>query len=196
MRFATLFSGVGGPEIAAERLGWEHVFTCEIDDKARSILQLRYPEATHYDNIFNLDGTQYRGQIDIITGGFPCQPFSHAGKRRGDQDERYLWEEMLRVCTEIRPTWIIGENVAGLLSMESPSTFEEWIPSGVESPDLTRENYQRHLYSQRQPYVLDQICQSIEQADYQVQTIVIPACASQAWHRRDRVWIIAYDHKG
>jgi DNA (cytosine-5)-methyltransferase 1 len=129
-------------------------------------------------------------RIDIITGGFPCQPFSHAGQRRGTEDDRHLWPEMLRVISEVRPTWVIGENVAGIVSMELST-----LSSQVESKTLTRHpesDYVAHISSREANMLLNGICEDLEQIGYEVQPLVIPACGVDAKHRRDRVWIIAH----
>lgn len=117
-------------------------------------------------------------------GRFPCQPFSVAGKRKGAEDNRYLWTEMLRAIRQIQPTWVVGENVAGLLSMVQPG---KTIKVG-RTDDLFEENY---IYRTEQQFTIDVICEDLENAEYSVQPIVIPACAVGAPHRRDRVWIIA-----
>lgn len=97
MTHASLFSGIGGPEVAAAMMGWNNVFHCEINPFCRSILEFWFPNSDSYDDITKTDFSKYRGRIDVLTGGFPCQPFSYAGKRGGQSDERYLWPEMLRV---------------------------------------------------------------------------------------------------
>jgi DNA (cytosine-5)-methyltransferase 1 len=129
-------------------------------------------------------------RIDIITGGFPCQPFSHAGQRRGTEDDRHLWPEMLRVISEVRPTWVIGENVAGIVSMELST-----LSSQVESKTLDRHPESDHfnnVLSREANMLLNGICEDLEQIGYEVQPLVIPACGIDARHRRDRVWIIAH----
>lgn len=117
MRHASLFSGIGGFDLAAEWIGWENVFQVEKDKFCQKVLAKNFPNVTRYGDIKEFDGTKYRGTIDIITGGFPCQPFSVAGKRKGKEDDRYLWPEMLRVIDEIKPMYIVGENVSGAMSM-------------------------------------------------------------------------------
>lgn len=117
---ASLFSGFGGADLAARWMGWENAFWCEIDDFCRTVLSYWFPNSKKYANIKETDFTPWRGKIDVLTGGFPCQPFSVAGQRKGAADDRYLWPEMLRAIREIRPTWVIGENVAGILSMVQP----------------------------------------------------------------------------
>ncbi len=116
----SLFSGIGGPEIAAEIMGWKNVFHCEINPFGRKILDYWFPNSKSYEDITKTDFTEWRGKINVLTGGFPCQPFSCAGQRKGAEDDRYLWPEMLRAIREIQPDWVVGENVAGILTMVQP----------------------------------------------------------------------------
>ena len=152
-----LFSGVGGFSLAASWLGWNNIFQVENDPFCQKVLEKNFPETKRYGDIYEFKGEKYRGTIDIISGGFPCQPFSVAGKQKGKEDDRYLWPEMFRVIQEIRPTWVVAENVTGIISMG-----------------------------------LDKTISDLESVGYEVQAFVIPACAVGAWHRRDRVWIVAY----
>ncbi len=131
--------------------------------------------------------------VDILTGGFPCQPFSHAGKRKGKDDNRYLWPEYLRLIRELRPPWIIAENVAGLISMENESPFEKWLFIGMESQNCFRRIYSRYIYRKRQTYVLNQIIEDLEKENYTIETYNIPACSVGAWHKRERIWIVAHN---
>jgi DNA (cytosine-5)-methyltransferase 1 len=182
-----LFSGIGGFAIAAQNCGYETVAFCEKEKYAQQILKERFGavladaesgNAIHYEskqkrrppaksenrsgaprlhpNIFTLNGDDYAG-VDLLTGGFPCQPFSVAGKRKGAADDRALWPEMLRVIDGAKPAWLIGENVAGIVTME-----------------------------------LDNILSDLEGIGYSAWPLVIPACAVDARHRRDRVWIVAH----
>ena len=121
----SLFSGIGGPEVAAEMMGWENVFHCDINPFGRKVLDYWYPNSKSYEDITKTDFTEWRGKIDVLTGGFPCQPFSVAGKRKGADDNRYLWPHMLRAIREIRPAWVVGENVAGILTMVQPGKRSE-----------------------------------------------------------------------
>lgn len=132
LRHFSLFSGIGGFDLAAEWMGWENVAHCEIADYPRKILKQHWPNAHSHKDIYDLDGKQYAGTIDIISGGFPCQPFSIAGARKGSEDPRHLWPQMLRVIREVRPQFIVAENVPGLLSIESGNTFKDCI-STLES---------------------------------------------------------------
>lgn len=181
---ASLFSGIGGAEIAASWMGWTNVFHCEIQEFPRKVLEYWYPNATSYEDITKTDFTPWRGKIDILTAGFPCQPFSCAGQRKGADDDRYLWPEALRAVCEIQPSWFVGENVVGLLSMVQPG---EEAKMG-RTDDLFEENY---IYRKEQRFTLDEICEGLEREGYAVQPFVIPACAVGAPHRRDRIWIVA-----
>ena len=118
MKHGSLFSGIGGFDLAAEWMGWENIFHCEWNPFGQKILKHYWPNAISYENICTTDFTPHRGNIDIISGGFPCQPFSQAGSRKGTDDSRYLWPEMLRCIREVRPRWIVGENVYGLVNWD------------------------------------------------------------------------------
>ena len=181
---ASLFSGIGGAELAASWMGWTNVFHCEIQEFQRKVLEYWFPNSISYEDITKTDFTQWRGRIDVLTGGFPCQPFSVAGKRKGSEDNRYLWGEMLRAIRQIQPTWVVGENVNGILSMVQPCNA---VKVG-RTDDLFEENY---IYRTEQQFTIDVICEDLEHTGYSVQPIVIPACAVGAPHRRDRVWIVA-----
>ena len=182
---ASLFSGIGGAELAASWLGWTNVFHCEIQEFPRKVLEYWFPNSISYEEITKTDFTEWRERIDVLTGGFPCQPFSVAGKRKGAEDNRYLWTEMLRAIREIRPAWVVGENVNGLLSMVQP---REEVKMG-RTDDLFEENY---IYRKEQQFTIDAICEDLAYAGYSVQPFVIPACAVGAPHRRNRVWIVAH----
>jgi DNA (cytosine-5)-methyltransferase 1 len=125
MNHASLFSGIGGFDLAAEWMGWTNIFNCDIEEFPRKVLKYHFPNAKQYADIKQTDFTIHRGQVDILTGGFPCQPFSMAGKRLGKNDERHLWPEMLRAIREIKPKWIVGENVRGLLGWNDGLVFDE-----------------------------------------------------------------------
>lgn len=156
VRHLDLFSGIGGFALAAKMVGGiETVGFCEIDPWARKVLQKNFPNVPTHHDIKTLKGDEY-GTIDLITGGFPCQPFSVAGPQRAQKDDRHLWPEMLRVVTNARPTWVLCENVAGLIKLG-----------------------------------LDQVEADLEAEGYTVRTLVVPACAVGANHRRERVWILA-----
>jgi len=160
MRHGSLFSGIGGFDLAASWMGWENVFHCEWNEFGQKTLKYYWPDAISYGDITKTNFTIHRGNIDIITGGFPCQPFSTAGKRKGTADDRHLWPEMLRAIKEISPRWIVGENVPGIVSWSNGLVFE-------------------------------QVQADLEAEGYEVQPVILPACAVNAPHRRDRVWFIA-----
>lgn len=185
MKHASLFSGIGGAELAATWMEWQNVFHCEINEFPRKVLGYWYPNSISYEDITTTDFTSWRGKVDILTGGFPCQPFSMAGKRLGAEDDRYLWPHMLRAIREIQPTWVVGENVAGLVTMVQPG--EEFEVGSQTS--LFNESYRTR---DEQPYTIEEICQGLEREGYSVQPFVIPACAVGAPHRRDRIWIVAH----
>lgn len=149
-----LFTGIGGFSLGLERAGFKTVVFCEQDKFCQKVLKKHWPGVPIEPDIKNFDGKKYAGAF-ILTGGFPCQPFSCAGKRRGKEDDRALWPEMFRVIQEVRPRWIIGENVAGFIGMG-----------------------------------LDESISDLEREGYSVQAFIIPACAVNAPHRRDRVWIV------
>ena len=152
-----LFSGIGGFALAARMVGQiETVAFCECEAYAQRVLKKHWPDVPICDDIHNLKGNDY-GPIDLVTGGFPCQPYSLAGKRGGNNDDRALWPQMLRVIREARPTWIIGENVPGIISL-----------------------------------ALDGVLADLEREGYACETFLLPACAVDAKHRRNRVWIVAH----
>lgn len=188
MTHASVFSGIGGPEVAAAMLGWKNLFHCEINPFGRRVLQYWFPESESYEDVTKTDFTKWRGKVDVLSGGFPCQPFSYAGKRRGTQDDRFLWPHMLRVIQEVRPTWVVGENVNGIRT-----DVESVLPVEVGSEaDLFSEDNRVYRYRQICPFTIEQICRNFESVGYSVQPYVIPACAVGAPHRRDRVFFVAH----
>lgn len=183
----SLFSGIGGSEIAAEIMGWKNMFHCEINPFGRKILDYWFPNSKSYEDITKTDFTEWREKINVLTGGFPCQPFSVAGQRKGAEDNRYLWPEMLRAIREIQPDWVVGENVAGILSMVQPGSE---TALGREESLFGEVDRERILH--RQEYVVETVCNDLEREGYSVQPVVIPACVVGAPHRRDRVFFIAH----
>lgn len=161
MNHASLFSGIGGFDLAAEWAGWNNVFHCEWNPFGQKVLKYHFPNSISYNDITKTDFKIHAGKIDILTGGFPCQPYSTAGLRKGKDDERHLFPEMLRAIKEIRPRWVIGENVRGLVSWNEGLVFNE-------------------------------VCADLEGEGYEVQPIIIPAASVNAYHKRDRIWFIAY----
>jgi len=173
MKLISLFSGIGGFELAAEWMGWQTALSCEINPFSRKVLEYYWPDAYHHDDIHTLNidkineelskryGANWADDDLILTGGFPCQPYSTAGKRLGKADERHLFPEMLRIIREVRPRYIVGENVRGLVSWSRGLVFEE-------------------------------VCADLEAEGYDVQPFILPACGVNAPHRRERVWFIAH----
>jgi len=161
----SLFTGIGGLDIAAERAGFQTIGQCEWADYPTRVLEKHWPDVARWRDIRTLTQESFYDRTglrtaDVISGGFPCQPFSNAGKRRGAEDDRYIWPEMLRVIQELRPTWVVGENVAGIVSM-----------------------------------ALDTVLSDLEGQGYQTRAFIIPACGVDAPHRRDRVAIVAYTQR-
>lgn len=125
MKHASLFTGIGGFDLAAKWMGWENVFQVELDMFCHKVLQYHFPDAKRYTDIRGFEGARYRGTIDIISGGFPCQPFSVAGKRLGSDDARHLWPAMFKVIRDVQPRWVVGENVRGLVNWSRGLVFEQ-----------------------------------------------------------------------
>lgn len=125
MKMLDLFSGIGGMSLAAKWAGIETIAFCEIEPFCQRVLKKHWPDVPIYEDVRKLNRRALEekgviegdGTIDIISGGYPCQPFSVAGKRRGSEDDRHLWPEMFRLVRELRPSWIVGENVAGHVSL-------------------------------------------------------------------------------
>lgn len=161
MKHGSLFSGIGGFDLAAEWAGWENVFHCEINPFGQKVLKYYWPNSKSYNDITKTNFSIHRGQIDVLSGGFPCQPYSTAGKRKGKEDDRHLWPQMLRAIREIQPSYVVGENVSGLTNWNEGMVFDE-----VQS-DLEAEGYE-------------------------ILPFLLPACAKNAPHRRDRIWFIAH----
>ncbi len=156
MTHGSLFSGIGGFDLASEWMGWDNKFHCEWESFPRSILNYHFPKAISYGDIKETDFTVWRGQIDILTGGFPCQPYSAAGKRLGKQDERHLFPEMLRAVREIEPRWVVGENVRGLVSWNGGLVFEE-VQSELEAEGYEVQPFLLPAASVNAPHKRDRV---------------------------------------
>jgi DNA (cytosine-5)-methyltransferase 1 len=156
MRHLDLFSGIGGFALACRMVGGiETVGFCEIDPWARRVLSKNFPGVPIHEDVKTLNPNEYT-PIELITGGYPCQPFSVAGERRGKEDDRHLWPAMRRIVEAAKPRWLLCENVAGHITLG-----------------------------------LDEVLFDLESIGYATGTIIVPACAVGAGHRRDRLWIIA-----
>ena len=157
----SLFSGIGGLDLAAEWAGFQTVGQCEWADYPTKVLEKHWPDVPRWRDIRTLTKESFyertgRRTVDVISGGFPCQPHSLAGKRLGEEDERNLWPEFMRIVRQLKPRAVVGENVPGILST---------IHEGV--------------------------CADLEKESYQVKTLCIPAYAVGAHHERYRVAIVA-----
>jgi len=154
--FGSLFSGIGGIDLGLERSGMVCKWQVEKDEFCRKVLQKHWPEVRRYEDVREV-GKHNLEPVDLICGGFPCQPFSVAGKRKGTEDDRHLWPEYLRIIREVRPRWVLGENVPGIINI-----------------------------------FLDQALSDLEGEGYTAEAIVLPACAFDAPHIRQRVFIVAH----
>jgi DNA-cytosine methyltransferase len=159
MNFISLFAGIGGLDLGLERAGMTCVAQVEIDEFCQKVLAKNLPNVPKFKDVRDV-GKHNLPAADLICGGFPCQPHSYAGKRRGKEDDRNLWGEYLRVIREVEPRFVVGENVPGLITT-----------------------------------MLDEILSDLENIGYTSEAFVIPACAFDAPHRRNRVFIIAKNTK-
>lgn len=156
LKHGSLFSGIGGFDLAAEWMGWENVFHCEMNEFGRKVLSYYWPKAKSYEDITKTDFTIWRGKVDILTGGFPCQPYSVAGKRKGKEDERHLWPEMLRVIREIEPSYVVGENVFGLVNWNDGLVFHE-VQADLENAGYEIQPYILPAASVNAPHKRDRV---------------------------------------
>ncbi|WP_431293365.1 DNA cytosine methyltransferase [Pedobacter sp. P26] len=202
LKHGSLFSGIGGFDIAASWVGWQNVFSCEKHPFCRQLLQYYWPNTAHYDDIFQFNAAQYRGCIDIISGGFPCQPFSQSGRRKGTEDDRYLFPQTIRIIKEARPKWIVLENVSGMFSILEPGSLSKMEIKAVE---LFCEDYDQipsRTIIRLQRRVIASIISEIRTAGYLLPELkdgtpvilCVPAAGVGAPHTRDRVWFVAHSN--
>ena len=185
MNHASLFSGIGGAEVAASMMGWQNLFHCEIQEFPRKVLQYWFPNSESYEDINKTDFTKWHDKVAVLTGGSPCQHVSIGRRRNGADDNGQPRPQMPRAIRQIHPTWVVGENVNGIKTMVESCQVTQMGRTDY----LFEENY---LYREESRFTLDKICADLEAEGYSVQPIVIPACAIGAPHRRDRVWIVAH----
>jgi len=160
LTFGSLFAGIGGFDLGFERAGMVCAWQVEINDYCRRVLAKHWPHVQRYIDVREC-GKANLGAVDVICGGFPCQPHSLAGKRLGAADDRNLWPEYFRIVAEVRPRWVVAENVPGIRTT-----------------------------------ILDQVLSDLEGLDYSARTLIIPACATDAPHQRNRVFVVAYTDSG
>ena len=156
MTHGSLFSGIGGFDLAAEWIGWENKFHCEWNPFGQKVLHHYFPNAEQFTDITKTDFTKYANKIDILTGGFPCQPYSSAGKRLGKEDDRHLWPEMLRAIREIQPRWVVGENVFGLVNWSGGLVFHE-VQTDLETQGYEVQTYVLPAVSVNAPHRRDRV---------------------------------------
>ncbi len=156
MKHGSLFSGIGGFDLAAQWMGWENKFHCEWNEFGQKVLKHYWPHAASYGDIKQTDFTIWNGGIDILSGGFPCQPYSLAGKRKGKDDDRHLWPEMLRAIREIQPRWVVGENVFGLVNWSGGLVFHE-VQADLEATGYEVWPYVLPACSKNAPHRRDRV---------------------------------------
>lgn len=202
----SLFSGIGCSDLAAEWAGFETILMCEIDKDCQKVLRKHWPGVPIIEDVRDVtresvtactQSINQRGlsigtiekesrfskcdQLTLLTAGVPCQPASIAGKRRGKADDRWLWPEAIRVLSELKPTWAVFENPVGISSL---GEYGEIIQVGGEALESLPDN---------EAVELDRICGDIEKEGYEVQPVSIPACAVEAPHERQRIFIICHN---
>lgn len=215
MRHLSLFTGIGGIDLAAEWAGFTTVVQCEFADYPTRVLEKHWPSVPRWKDVRELTAERFYERtglrtVDLISGGFPCQPYSCAGKRRGEDDDRALWPEMLRIIKELQPTWILCENVAGIITVGKPREVsrmalqdfaagntnnylvQSQVLQGILQEDRQIKREKDEIIVTDRTMALAQILQSLEQINYEVQVFVFPACAVGAPHERMRTFIIAH----
>jgi len=187
--FGSLFAGIGGFDLGFELAGMVCKWQVEIDDYCNKVLEKHWPDVERYRDVKKC-GKHNLEPVDVICGGFPCQPHSVAGKRRGAEDDRNLWPEFLRVIRETRPRYVVAENVPGITT-----SILESVLLGMENPTIIREenqDYFTRIYTRQETLYLDSIKKDLEDLGYTVVLLNIPTCAFDAPHRRERIFVVAH----
>lgn len=177
LKHISTFTGFLGFDLAAEWVGWRNIAAIENAKYPRKLIKKRYPKIELLDDIRTAHGTRFQGTVDVVSGGFPCQPFSVAGNKKGQDDDRYEWDYLCKFLDGSKPGWFVGENVAHITNMEQSDSAlvmedEATITTEAET-------------------VIQAVIRDLESMEYQVQLFVIPACAVGALHERNRIWILA-----
>lgn len=192
-----LFEGFGGFSIAARACGYSTAAWVEIEPFCQTILSYWFPEAKGFGDIRNVDFKPYANSVRLLTAGFPCQPFSSAGNRKGESDNRFLWPETLRAIREARPEIVLLENVTGLLTILERESYNE---VECQTYDLLPESDGTKQVDRLERRVIARIIEELEKEGYSLPrysdgtpiVLSLPACAVGAPHRRQRVWLAAY----
>jgi DNA (cytosine-5)-methyltransferase 1 len=174
MKHGSLFSGIGGFDLAAEWAGWENVFHCEWNPFGQRVLKHYWPNAESFNDITKSDFSKYEYSVDIISGGFPCQPFSTAGQRRGTDDTRYLWPAMLDVIRTVKPRYVVGENVHGLVNWNKGMVFD------TICADLEAQGYEV------QAFLLPAAAVNAPHKRYRIWFVAYNMCNGRTQHTTDK----------
>jgi DNA (cytosine-5)-methyltransferase 1 len=215
MQIIDLFSGIGGFSVAGHSLGWETVLFCEKEPFPQQVLRERFLGVPIFDDVCKLTGEDINGLIQpdkptILTAGIPCQPFSVAGSREGANDSRHLWPQCFRIIKEVRPDWVLIENVPGLATILFEPDYTEMDGEATNSilqsnlpifNEPAKRDKMEIEFKIIQKRILGEIIENLQSAGYSFPetqdgtpgVFCIPACATGAPHRRDRVWIVAYN---
>jgi len=200
MRHLDLFSGIGGFALAASWVWgaeYEIVGFCEIDSFCQKVLKKHWPEVPIYSDIKELKGSKF-DTVELITGGFPCQPFSVAGKRKGADDDRALWTQMFRIIGESRPRWIICENVIGIINIREP--IGEFEVESKQAHRFKESDVFNKILTRQEILYISSIIEDLYKAGYELPELSdgtpciwnIPAASVDARHKRERIWIVAH----
>lgn len=184
MTHASLYTGIGGANLAASWLGWKNIFHCDNNDFIKQVIQYWFPNILYYDNVPTTDFSRWRGQIDVLTGGLQCQPQSSFGRETISNEDSSNWTCLLQTIRQIQPTWFVCEDVDGITSMVMAG---ERTKMG-RTDHLFQEDY---IYREEKIFLLERIWKDLESEGYSVQPFVIPDCAIGAPVKQNRIWIVA-----